>query len=112
MTQLSLLSPLFSGVAVRSDANAAPVLTSRAIAKCPHCGNTAGVALTDGGCDPVPCPTCRTRCEITPVRAVHSDHPCDARCMGAVGPDCSCSCGGRNHGRARSFLSLNDPLFR
>lgn len=23
---------------------------------------------------------------------------CDARCMGARGPSCSCSCGGRNHG--------------
>lgn len=24
--------------------------------------------------------------------------PCDARCTGAIGPDCECSCGGRNHG--------------
>jgi hypothetical protein len=23
---------------------------------------------------------------------------CDARCTGATGPACSCSCGGRNHG--------------
>ena len=23
---------------------------------------------------------------------------CDARCMGARGPSCSCSCGGANHG--------------
>lgn len=26
------------------------------------------------------------------------DRTCDARCMGAVGPACSCSCGGENHG--------------
>lgn len=26
------------------------------------------------------------------------DRACDARCMGAVGPACSCSCGGENHG--------------
>lgn len=24
--------------------------------------------------------------------------PCDDRCTGATGPDCSCSCGGRHHG--------------
>jgi len=23
---------------------------------------------------------------------------CNARCMGATGPSCDCSCGGRNHG--------------
>ncbi len=23
---------------------------------------------------------------------------CDARCMGATGPVCQCSCGGKNHG--------------
>jgi hypothetical protein len=26
-------------------------------------------------------------------------HKCDARCMGATGPNCECSCGGKNHGR-------------
>lgn len=26
------------------------------------------------------------------------DRACDGRCMGAVGPICSCSCGGENHG--------------
>jgi hypothetical protein len=28
-------------------------------------------------------------------------HKCDARCMGATGHDCECSCGGKNHGAAR-----------
>ncbi len=32
------------------------------------------------------------------VETVRSDHPCDARCTGAVGLDCSCSCNGANHG--------------
>lgn len=27
-----------------------------------------------------------------------ADHPCDARCTGAVGHNCECSCGGANHG--------------
>jgi len=27
------------------------------------------------------------------------DHKCDARCLNAKGNDCTCSCGGANHGR-------------
>jgi hypothetical protein len=27
-----------------------------------------------------------------------ADHPCDARCTGALGHSCECSCGGENHG--------------
>lgn len=27
--------------------------------------------------------------------------PCDARCTGATGPNCDCSCGGTNHGTKR-----------
>ena len=34
--------------------------------------------------------------------ARRSDAPCGARCRGARGPDCSCSCGGINHGGERS----------
>lgn len=30
---------------------------------------------------------------------LREDVPCDARCTGAVGLKCSCSCGGKNHGR-------------
>jgi hypothetical protein len=26
------------------------------------------------------------------------NHPCDARCLFARGPNCECSCGGANHG--------------
>lgn len=33
------------------------------------------------------------------VETVRSDRVCDARCTGAVGPDCSCQCGGANHSR-------------
>lgn len=28
-----------------------------------------------------------------------ADHVCDARCMNAIGPNCECGCGGKNHGR-------------
>jgi hypothetical protein len=37
--------------------------------------------------------------------------PCDARCYYAEGPDCNCSCGGRNHGRGHGSLK-NSSLFR
>ncbi len=26
------------------------------------------------------------------------EHKCDSRCLGAIGPNCDCSCGGANHG--------------
>jgi hypothetical protein len=45
------------------------------------------------------CPVCSSaRVTGNTVRGQVSDHACDARCMGAVGPNCECSCGGRNHG--------------
>lgn len=28
------------------------------------------------------------------------NRPCDPRCTNATGPDCSCACGGSNHGSA------------
>lgn len=33
-----------------------------------------------------------------------NDKPCGERCTGAVGPACSCSCKGENHGDGRAFL--------
>jgi hypothetical protein len=34
------------------------------------------------------------------VKGTYSpDHKCDARCLNAKGHDCTCSCGGANHGR-------------
>lgn len=34
-------------------------------------------------------------------KSTPSLHKCDARCMGAAGNNCECSCGGKNHGAAR-----------
>lgn len=43
-------------------------------------------------CDP-------RKLKVNTVRGIYvADKPCDGRCMGAVGPMCSCSCGGKNHG--------------
>lgn len=33
-------------------------------------------------------------------------HTCDARCLNAIGPNCECSCGGKNHGAGYSAERL------
>jgi hypothetical protein len=43
------------------------------------------------------------KCIMPATRWIHysnkpSLHKCDARCMGAKGHNCECSCGGKNHG--------------
>jgi hypothetical protein len=47
------------------------------------------------------CPACgqHERVKFGRVKGYVSDHECDARCTGATGFQCECSCGGRNHGR-------------
>jgi len=48
------------------------------------------------GCDS---PDCDGHVTLAPVAGKHRpDHPCDARCTSARGPNCECSCGGMNHG--------------
>lgn len=45
-------------------------------------------------------------CGCTPNRYLHlkrlhgrvSTEPCGAKCLSATGPNCECSCGGKNHG--------------
>ncbi len=36
---------------------------------------------------------------------------CDARCTGATGPNCECSCGGKNHGTGR-VVEIAVPVAR
>ena len=48
----------------------------------------------------IDCEKCNTRyMDAKVIKGVKSDKPCDARCMGAVGPACDCSCCGANHGQ-------------
>jgi hypothetical protein len=48
----------------------------------------------------VNCPACGKRPRLVKVKGVYNpDHPCDARCTSAKGSECSCSCGGANHGK-------------
>lgn len=47
----------------------------------------------------VACPSCRRPTSGQTVRGRFSAlHRCDARCIYAKGPECECSCGGKNHG--------------
>ncbi|WP_374778640.1 hypothetical protein OG756_41565 (plasmid) [Streptomyces sp. NBC_01310] len=46
----------------------------------------------------IPCPECGVKTRTSRIYATTVDTSCDAACMGAVGPACSCSCEGVNHG--------------
>lgn len=47
---------------------------------------------------------CRGCGKLASAKAVRGrlslDHKCGPRCESSVGHDCTCSCGGKNHGRA------------
>ena len=67
-----------------------------------HVRACGGGKPTEYGGDPLGlCPKCG-HCMTYGVLVAHvvEDHACDARCTGARGPSCDCSCGGANHGRA------------
>ncbi|CAM3410776.1 hypothetical protein KIPE111705_07095 [Kibdelosporangium persicum] len=62
----------------------------RIAASCPECGN--GI-------------TCERLVAVTTVDV------CDARCMNATGPSCSCACGGANHGGTWGVRTRTDLQF-
>lgn len=37
--------------------------------------------------------------ELREVKIKITDHKCGAKCRNSKGPNCDCSCGGRNHGQ-------------
>lgn len=48
-----------------------------------------------------PCLGCGHSVEARILRGeFKASEVCGSRCMGAVGPACSCSCGGQNHGKS------------
>ena len=55
---------------------------------------------TEYGGDPLGlCPQCGHLMRGGELKAhLVEDHKCDARCTGARGHNCDCSCGGKNHG--------------
>ena len=78
------------------------------IYRCRRCEKRTGspVAVKSSGYFASYAPHCRTcRREMRsggPIRGKRTDHKCDARCMASTGPNCECSCGGRNHGASWS----------
>lgn len=45
--------------------------------------------------------TCNHTLTVKPVKGFEDPNkPCNGKCRGAVGPSCSCSCGGKQHGAA------------
>lgn len=94
-----------AGTAAAARDNAPDVTRTQmrhAIGACGACGH--GIAtIGDVGRTRVVCPHCSAVVELRWVAGyLNGNVPCDARCMGAVGPNCDCSCGGENHGT--SFL--------
>jgi hypothetical protein len=46
------------------------------------------------------CPSSHKMFPLRQIKGTYSEaHKCDARCLNAKGHDCTCSCGGANHGR-------------
>jgi DNA-directed RNA polymerase subunit RPC12/RpoP len=80
-----------------STAQPGKTATGRTVGSCGECG--AGIATDGATADTVTkCPQCGARVRLAMVYGERSSIPCDGRCMGAVGPSCSCACGGDNHG--------------
>jgi hypothetical protein len=56
---------------------------------------------------------CKDSHKFFPLKAVsgtYSDkHKCDSRCLNAKGNDCTCSCGGMNHGRGYAVEIMAAP---
>lgn len=71
--------------------------------KCDDCLRVVATDVELAGVDPR-CGACEGRMDrmgrVSGERLVKDEVrcPCDARCTGAKGPLCSCSCGGENHG--------------
>lgn len=42
---------------------------------------------------------CGGHCTQDVIKGFKTEHVCDARCTGATGHNCECSCGGANHGK-------------
>ena len=77
-----------------------PRWTGRALGKCKSCKAVIREESSFwdlGGSTKRTCP-CGATVTVKAVIGTTSTKECDARCMGAVGPSCDCSCGGANHG--------------
>lgn len=75
--------------------------TARFQGRCTACNRPVSAILEDhtGKTATVTCPDCGAPCPgAQRLYAVETATHCNAACEGAIGPDCTCACGGINHG--------------
>ncbi|MDE2020283.1 MAG: hypothetical protein KGJ13_08115 [Patescibacteria group bacterium] len=54
--------------------------------------------------DDYTCPNCGRFTDGRTIKArLVPEQKCDGRCVNAIGPNCSCSCGGANHGSGYTY---------
>lgn len=55
------------------------------------------------------CPSRHKFFTLRQIKGTYSkDHKCDSRCLNAKGHNCTCSCGGLNHGRGYAVEHVHD----
>ena len=74
--------------------------TDRFMGKCKVCALPASVVIADAAGDKTTarCARCSATVTLKRLYAVKTQTTCNGKCMTAMGPSCSCSCGGENHG--------------
>jgi len=78
--------------------------TNRYVGRCDHCVRPVAVEVSDSerlsAYRRQPCPQCGRSVRLERLYGVVTEMTCDPRCEGAIGPVCSCACGGANHSKA------------
>lgn len=60
----------------------------------------AGGFITDAIYNCRRCWTCGARFRYSEIRGkLSTSHECNAKCLASKGPNCECSCAGKNHGK-------------
>jgi uncharacterized membrane protein YraQ (UPF0718 family) len=70
----------------------------RAIGQCKKCKTVIVGTVASRFVTAHPLCECGTFVQIVPVKTKISAKKCGAGCTHAAGPNCSCECGGENHG--------------
>lgn len=59
------------------------------------------------------CPEGHKPFRMKMVKGTYSpDHKCDSRCLNAKGHECTCACGGMNHGRGHAVAVITEEQIR
>lgn len=75
--------------------------TNRFLGICTPCNRPVAVEVEAEGREVTEnCTECAQPVTLERLVAVTTTEACNGDCMGAVGPSCSCGCGGKNHGKS------------